>query len=348
MVDATDFYLQDTHGVGELTDMEQGVYKLDLSKSGLNFPGIKNFPKNTEVETFITVTGQAKGAYIRSVVPTPNIVTVKQRHSFVELPDDDYTPREFDSRAGYMSISFMDFASPIDEQIVKKFIARHRLKKKQPHLEISEPVDPIIYYLDRGTPEPVRSALIEGGNWWNEAFEYAGFKNAFRVELAPEGMDLLDVRYNAIQWVHRSTRGWSYGASVKDPRTGEIIKGHVSLGSLRVRQDYLIAQGLLQPFKTGDSGDERMLQMALARLRQLSAHEIGHTLGLSHNFSSSASGRSSVMDYPHPLITGDNDDLNFDIAYDTKIGAWDKWAIKYGYGYPSETWNAPLRMAMSL
>ena len=152
MVDATDFYLQDTHGVGErLTDMEQGVYKLDLSKSGLNLPGIKNFPKNTEVETFITVTGQAKGAYIRSVVPTPNIVTVKQRHSFVELPDDDYTPREFDSRAGYMSISFMDFASPIDEQIVKKFIARHRLIKKQPHLEISEPVDPIIYYLDRGT-----------------------------------------------------------------------------------------------------------------------------------------------------------------------------------------------------
>ena len=192
MVDATDFYLQDTHGVGErLTDMEQGAYKLDLSKSGLNLPGIKNFPKNTEVETFITVTGQAKGAYIRSVVPTPNIVTVKQRHSFVELPDDDYTPREFDSRAGYMSISFMDFASPIDEQIVKKFIARHRLIKKQPHLEISEPVDPIIYYLDRGTPEPVRSALIEGGNWWNEAFEYAGFKNAFRVELAPEGMDLL-------------------------------------------------------------------------------------------------------------------------------------------------------------
>ncbi|MFT7363252.1 MAG: hypothetical protein ACI9UV_001450, partial [Algoriphagus sp.] len=201
----------------------------------------------------------------------------------------------------------------------------------------SEVVEPIIYYLDRGTPEPVKSALLEGGNWWNQAYEAAGFKDAFRVELAPEGMDLMDVRYNVIQWVHRSTRGWSYGASVRDPRTGEILKGHVSLGSLRVRQDYLIAQGLIQPYENGDTPDPKMLELAVARLKQLSAHEIGHTIGLAHSYATSAEGRSSVMDYPYPVITGNaKGDLQLDNAYDDKIGEWDKWAITYGYGYPEQ------------
>ena len=337
IVDATDFYLEDAHGVARrLSNTDQGKFKVDQSRSGLNFSMIKNFPKNTEVEAIITLKGEATGNFIKSVVPTPDAVTVRQRHSFVKLPDDDYKPRVFDPRAGFSGISFMDFAAPIDRPIMKRFIARHRLLKKDPDAEMSEPIDPIIYYLDRGTPEPVRSALLEGGNWWNQAFEAAGFKNAFRVELAPKGMDFLDVRYNVIQWVHRSTRGWSYGASVRDPRTGEILKGHVSLGSLRVRQDYLIAQGLLQPFEKGKPSDKRMLEMALARLRQLSAHEIGHTIGLSHNFSSSAAGRSSVMDYPHPLITGSSEKLDFSNAYDDKIGAWDKWAITYGYGYPKD------------
>ena len=297
----------------------------------------KNFPKNTEVEAIITLTGNATGALIRSVTPSPDAVTVRQRHSFIELPDDQYEPREFDPRAGFFSISYMDFTTPISEPIVKRFISRHRLEKKDPKAAVSEAVEPIVYYLDRGTPEPVASALIEGGNWWNQAFEAAGFKNAFRVELAPEGMDLMDVRYNVIQWVHRSTRGWSYGSSVRDPRTGEIIKGHVSLGSLRVRQDYLIAQGLLQPFEDGKPADPKMLEMALARLRQLSAHEIGHTIGLAHSYATSAVGRVSVMDYPYPLITQNaQGELDLSNAYDDKIGAWDKWAITYGYGYPSQ------------
>ncbi|HCB44942.1 MAG TPA: peptidase, partial [Algoriphagus sp.] len=243
IVDATSFYMQDTHGVADrLNQRRQGSYKADASRSALYFPMTKNFPKNTEVEAIITLTGNATGALIRSVTPSPDAVTVRQRHSFIELPDDQYEPREFDPRAGFFSISYMDFTTPISEPIVKRFISRHRLEKKDPKAAVSEAVEPIVYYLDRGTPEPVASALIEGGNWWNQAFEAAGFKNAFRVELAPEGMDLMDVRYNVIQWVHRSTRGWSYGSSVRDPRTGEIIKGHVSLGSLRVRQDYLITQ----------------------------------------------------------------------------------------------------------
>ncbi len=338
IVDATSFYMQDTHGVADrLNQRRQGSYKADASRSALYFPMTKNFPKNTEVEALITLTGNATGALIRSVTPSPDAVTVRQRHSFIELPDDQYEPREFDPRAGFFSISYMDFTTPISEPIVKRFISRHRLEKKDPTAAVSEAVEPIVYYLDRGTPEPVASALIEGGNWWNQAFEAAGFKNAFRVELAPEGMDLMDVRYNVIQWVHRSTRGWSYGSSVRDPRTGEIIKGHVSLGSLRVRQDYLIAQGLLQPFEDGKPADPKMLEMALARLRQLSAHEIGHTIGLAHSYATSAVGRVSVMDYPYPLITQNaQGELDLSNAYDDKIGAWDKWAITYGYGYPSQ------------
>tara|TARA_B100000795_G_scaffold94096_1_gene68884 strand:- start:5050 stop:7503 length:2454 start_codon:yes stop_codon:yes gene_type:complete len=338
IVEATKFYLQDTHGVVQrLSRTDQGTYKPDASRSGLHFPMVKNFPKNTEVEATITLTGKATGAYVKSVVPSPNSITVRQRHSFVQLPDDEYTPRLFDPRAGFNRVTFMDFATPIAEPIKKRYITRHRLIKKDPSSALSEAVEPIVYYLDPGTPEPVKSALLEGGNWWNQAFESAGFKNAFRVEIAPQGMDFLDVRYNVIQWVHRSTRGWSYGASVRDPRTGEILKGHVSLGSLRVRQDYLIAQGLLQPFGEGGTADNRMLELAVARLKQLSAHEIGHTIGLAHNFASSAVGRASVMDYPYPLTNLDTEgNISLSNAYDDKIGIWDKRAISYGYSYPTE------------
>jgi len=336
IVDATNFYLQDVHGVSEtLTRSRQGTYRVDASRSGLYYPTTKNFPENTEVEATITLTGTGAGNYLRSVTPTPEAVTVRMRHSFIQLPEL-YATRKFDPRAGYFFISYQDYTTPIDEPLVKRFISRHRLEKKDPSAAISEVIEPIVYYLDRGTPEPVASALIEGGNWWAQAFEAAGFKNAFRVELAPEGLDLLDVRYNVIQWVHRSTRGWSYGSSVRDPRTGEILKGHVSLGSLRVRQDYLIAQGLLQPFEEGKPVDPRMMQMAIDRLKQLSAHEIGHTIGVAHSYATSPNDRSSVMDYPHPFVTeGSNGELDFSQAYDLKIGEWDKWAIKYGYGNPA-------------
>ncbi|MEL6852407.1 MAG: zinc-dependent metalloprotease, partial [Bacteroidota bacterium] len=333
LVDFTSFLMRDAHGVsGRLRRSSQGSYNLDAGRSAVYLPMTKNFPNNSEFEAMLTFAGQPQGRYVRSVVPSPEAITVRQHHSFVQLPDDDYKPRVYDPRSGYNAIRYQDYATPIDENLVKRFIARHRLEKKDPAAAVSEALKPIIYYVDRGAPEPIRSALIEGASWWNQAFEAAGYKDAFQVKVMPEHADPMDVRYNLIQWVHRSTRGWSYGASVRDPRTGEIIKGHVSLGSLRVRQDFLIAQGLLQPYETGKPASPGMKQMALARLRQLSAHEVGHTLGLMHNFASSANERASVMDYPHPFIAlNDNGSLNFADAYAVGIGEWDKRTIIYGY-----------------
>jgi hypothetical protein len=333
LIDLTPFLLRDAHGVANrLQRGGEGSYRVDASRSAIYLDRTKNFPKNSEFEAMVTLQGDPRGRYLRSVTPSAEAVTVRMHHSFVELPDDNYEPRVYDPRSGYNALSYQDYATPIDQSLVKRFIRRHRLEKKNPEAAVSEAVEPIVYYLDRGAPEPIRSALIEGASWWNQAFEAAGYKDAFQVEVLPPDADPMDVRYNVINWVHRSTRGWSYGSSVTDPRTGEIIKGHVLLGSLRVRQDFLIAQGLVDAYENGEEADPRLLQMALARLRQLSAHEVGHTIGLAHNFAASVNDRASVMDYPHPYITvDDGGEIDFSQAYDTGIGEWDKRTILYGY-----------------
>lgn len=338
LIDFTPFLMQDAHGVTRrLKQKKQGNYKLDETKSALAMQRTKAFPKNSEFEVLLTFSGEPKGQFIKSVAPDASKLTVIQHHSFVQLPDDNYKKRLFDPRSGVNFISYKDYSTPINEPLRKRYIIRHRLEKKNPEAELSEAKEPIIYYLDPGTPEPVRSALLEGAQWWNQAFKNIGYKNAFQVKMLPEDADPLDLRYNVIQWVHRSTRGWSYGASVVDPRTGEILKGHVSLGSLRIRQDFMIAQSLTnKPFRLSDDNYQTMLEMSLARIRQLSAHEVGHTLGFAHNFAASTDSRSSVMDYPHPLLEIDDNEIDFSNAYDINIGEWDKVTVAYAYGHQNE------------
>ena len=335
----------DAHGVAKrLKETKQGTYIVDSSRSALSLERTRAFPKNVEFEVLLTFTGTPEGEWIRSVTPSAEAVTVHQHHSFIELPDNEYEPRKFDPRAGVNALRYYDYAAPLEEATLQEWIVRHRLRKKDPKAELSEAVEPIIYYLDNGTPEPIRSALLEGARWWNDAFETIGFKDAFQVKVLPDTVDPMDIRYNVIQWVHRSTRGWSYGSSVVDPRTGEIIKGQVSLGSLRIRQDYMIALGLTETPFVGEQSKPEILEMALARIRQLSAHEIGHTLGFAHNFAASTKGRASVMDYPHPTLQLIDGKISYANAYDTGIGEWDKVSVAYAYSDFSAETNKTLAL----
>jgi len=342
LVDATDFFLRDVHGVSEALGT-QGTYKLDAARSAIAIDATKVFPKNTEVEAILTFASDApsRGSFVDDVTPDAHALTLREHQSFLELPALGFSPRRYDPRAGYFQFAYRDYAAPLGAPLDQRFIVRHRLIKQDPSCMLAcLPVKPIQYYVDRGAPEPIRSALVEGARWWDQAFQAAGWApGTFRVDVLPEGADPMDARYNIIQWVHRFTRGWSYGHPVADPRTGEIIKGNVTLGSLRGRQDYLIAQALLSPYVTGKMTAENdpMLAMALARTRQLAAHETGHTLGLAHNFAASAFAHApaesvSVMDYPHPWITLDKSGMpDLSSAYAVNIGLWDKVAINYGY-----------------
>lgn len=332
LVDATEFFLSDAHGVvRRLREAQQGNFSLDRNRSAIYLPRTKSFPENTEVEATLTFTTTDRpGSLVRGVTPSPDVITVRQHHSFVALPPPGYEPRRQDPRVGVFGVEFYDYASPFTEPITRRWIARHRLEKKDPAAAISEPVKPIVYYVDNGVPEPIRSALVDGAAWWNAAFEAAGFRNAFQVRVLPPDADPLDIRYNVINWVHRSTRGWSYGASVTDPRTGEILKGVVLLGSLRIRQDVLLARGLMAGYDELDPKTSPSL-MALARIRQLSAHEVGHTLGLDHNMAASTYGRASVMDYPAPYVKIVDGRLDLSEAYTSGVGPYDVAAIRYAY-----------------
>ena len=360
VVDYTEYLVRDGNEMAGR--LRPGTYRFEAGRSSLYMPMTLGFPKNTEMEAELTFVrqpgaggpgggggrggggggGGGGSAFLEgvgSVAATAEAASVRVHHSIVELPDANYKPRKYDARGGFGDLSYENYAALPGQPMTQRFIRRHRLQKKDPSAKVSDPVKPIIYYLDPGSPEPIRSALLDGARWWNQAFEAAGYRNAFQVELLPDGVSPLDIRYNVINWVHRSTRGWSTGASVTDPRTGEIIKAVVTLGSLRIRQDYMIAEGLLSPYKTGTETPPELMAWGLARIRQLAAHEVGHTLGIGHNYYDSEAGRISVMDYPHPLVTMKPDNtFDYSKVYDVGIGAWDKVAITFGYqDFPAGT-----------
>lgn len=336
LVDLTSFLLRDSHGIAAaLAIARQGAWSLDAGKSAVDLAMCLAFPKNVELSALLTFQSGGAGPLVREVTPSlsgDRTVTVAVRQSLIELPDAGYRPRRFDPRMGSLAVGFLDFAVPLGAPLEGHLAARHRLKKVDPTAARSKVEEPLVYYVDGGAPEPVRSALVEGASWWKEAFEAAGFLDAFRVEVLPEGIDPFDARFNVIKWVHRSTRGWSYGGGVIDPRTGEMVNGYVLLGSQRVRQDRLLFEGLLGAGGTGQGGPADPIRLSLARIRQLAAHEVGHSLGLAHNFAASTYGRASVMDYPAPWVkVTAAGDLDLSEAYATGVGAWDVQAIRYLY-----------------
>ncbi len=336
LVDATDFFLRDARNVtGAISSRGQGSFSLDKSRSAIYLANTKAFPENVEVESMLTFTSSSPGGLVNSVAATGGAITLRQHHSIVKLPDNNFKVRLADPRIGTNGPTIADYSTDIDEDLVVRLVGKHRLEKKTPNLARSEAVEPIIYYVDSGTPEPIKTALIVGASWWNQAYEAAGFIDAFQVKELPPGADAQDVRYNMIHWTHRRTRGYSYGGSVMDPRTGEIIKGNVNLGSLRLRQDYLHGQGLIPAFdylETVAGDNSASVNMALDRVRQLSAHEVGHTLGFPHNYLSSTYDRESVMDYPAPLVEiNAAGEIDLSNAYVQRIGEYDKLAVRYSY-----------------
>ncbi len=334
LIDISSFLTRDALNISAaMKRAQQGGFKLDDKLSWPDTNEVHAFPENLEFEASQTFVSDDAGGEVRGIVPDARDMTLAIHHSLIKLPDPGYTPRLFDPRVGTFTQVVTDYSAPLGQPLVYRLANRFRLEKVDPTAAKSRVKKPIVFYVDRAAPEPVRSALREGAQWWSQAFEAAGFIDAFRVEILPDGVSPLDARYNVINWVHRQTRGWSYGQGIIDPRTGEIVKGSVLLGSQRIRQDKIIFEGLEGADLTGKGGPNDPIDISLRRLRQLAVHESGHAIGLAHNMGASTyADRASVMDYPPPRvkITADGK-LDFSDAYAVGVGAWDRFAITWLY-----------------
>ena len=333
LVDMTAFLSSDSLNlVQHLKDRDQGKFTVAKDRTFVDTKNALAFPDNVEIDVFFTLSSSDAGTEVSTTATNGKDATLIQHHSFVRLPAAGFKPLISDPRAGAIEQVHYNYSAPLSDNIETRFARRYRLERN----EDGQVVKPIVFYIDSGAPEPIRSALVDGAKWWEEAFAAAGWDGAYQVKLLPQDAHPLDIRYNTVQWVHRQTRGWSYGGGVSDPRTGEMLKGHVNLGSLRVRQDRMIFEGLLGADKTNSGDADDPVELALARIRQLSAHEIGHALGFAHNFAASSDDKASVMDYPAPDVRLKNGVLDVSNAYGVGIGAWDKVTASWLYGEKTE------------
>ena len=341
-VDLASFLARDDFGIPQIVKRGGGGefrFVPELSAADPEF--VKIFPRNAEFAARLTFRSDEPTAEVTNIIPDNQTFSITLRHSLIALPEPGYVPRH--DPLGYtISQQQVDFSAPLGAPLVRDLATRFRLEKIDPAAARSPVKKPIVFYIDNGAPEPIRTALREGVSWWNQAFDAAGYVDAFRAEVLPEGADPLDVRYNTVNWVNRATRGWSYGSPINDPRTGEIIKGSVLLGSLRARQDMMIFQALVGAGLTGTGNPNDPITATLARIRQLGAHEVGHAIGLAHNMAASSQGRYSVMDYPAPRITLEGGAPSLKDAYGVGLGRWDMWVIDWLYGAKTDAEAAPL------
>jgi hypothetical protein len=340
LVDATEFLLRDRQVLPLLREANLKGWKQDASLSALNFERTGAFPRNSEIEAVLSFVCDDPPPSIAEVLPDGRTMSLRIHHTFLALPEPGYSPRALDPRVGFITNFYRDQTAPFTEPIERYQITRWRLDAAHPH---------ILYYLDRGIPEPERSAIRDAVLWWNHAFRDAGFPDALEIRDLPVGATFLDARYSGVEWVNRAERGWSVGEIQIDPRTGEILHGVARIDSHRRRTTARIWKNL-QPLgqggfcSAGDGPDLSLLAgemgvgeqaLVLDRLEYLAAHEVGHTLGLMHNWAATTFGWGSVMDYLAPDIELRNGKFDLSNAYPHDIGPYDHLMIHWGYSSDS-------------